>query len=90
MAVEEEAVVVVTAAVKGAAVTEAVVEGVEEAAEVTEAAEVAEAVEVAEAEVGLAEVVSCSRLAGPCARAPWLRTHRVRRSAKRPPALRLA
>ena len=84
MAVEEEAVVVVTAAVKGAAVTEAVVEGVEEAAEVTEAAE------VAEAEVGLAEVVSCSRLAGPCARAPWLREHRVRRSAKRPPALRLA
>ena len=90
MAVEEEAVVVVTAAV---AVTEAVVERVEEVAEATEATEaveVAEAVEVLEVVVTLAAVVSCSRLVEPCAGAPWLRKHRVRRSAKRPPALRLA
>ena len=90
MAVEEEAVVVVTAAV---AVTEAVVERVEEVAEATEATEaveVAEAVEVLEVVVTLAAVVPCSRLAEPCAGAPWLRKHRVRRSAKRPPALRLA
>ena len=87
MAVEEEAVVVVTAAV---AVTEAVVERVEEVAEATEAVEVAEAVEVLEVVVTLAAVVSCSRLVESCAGAPWLRKHRVRRSAKRPPALRLA
>ena len=87
MAVEKEAVVVVTAA---AAVTEAVVERVEEVAEAREAVEVAEAVEVVEVVVTLAAVVPCSRLAEPCAGAPWLRKHRVRRSAKRPPALRLA
>ena len=80
MAVEKEAVVVVTAA---AAVVVVVVEA-------REAVEVAEAVEVVEVVVTLAAVVPCSRLAEPCAGAPWLRKHRVRRSAKRPPALRLA
>ena len=90
MAVEEDSVVAVEAAVTGVAVTEAVVERVEEVAEATEAVEVAEAVEVLEVMVTLAAVVSCSRLVEPCAGAPWLRKHRVRRSAKRPPALRLA
>ena len=79
--------VAVEAAVTGVAVTEAVVERVEEVAEATEVEEAAEAEVAAEA---VAAEVSCSRLVEPCARAPWWRTHRVRRSAKRPPALRLA
>ena len=81
--------VAVEAAVTGVAVTEAVVERVEEVAKATEV-EVEEAAEAEVAAEAVAAEVSCSRLVEPCARAPWWRTHRVRRSAKRPPALRLA
>ena len=86
MALEEEAMVVVTAAaVTGVAATGAAEERMQEVA-------VAQATEAAEVQVAmaLAAVVRCSRSAGPCAGALRLRKHRARRSAKTPPARRLA
>ena len=88
MALEDEATVVVTAAaVTGVAATGAAEERMQEVAvaQATEAVEVQVAVAL-----GLAAVVCCSRSAGPCAGAPSLRKHRARRSAKTPPARRLA
>ena len=86
MALEEEATVVVTAAaVTGVAATGAAEERMQEVA----VAQATEAVEVQVA-VALAAVVRCSRSAGPCAGALRLRKHRARRSAKTPPARRLA
>ena len=86
MALEEEAMVVVTAAaVTGVAATGAAEERMQEVA----VAQATEAVEV-EVAVALAAVVRCSRSAGPCAGALRLRKHRARRSAKTPPARRLA
>ena len=86
MALEEEAMVVVTAAaVTGVAATGAAEERMQEVA----VAQATEAVEVQVA-VALAAVVRCSRSAGPCAGALRLRKHRARRSAKTPPARRLA
>ena len=85
MALEEEAMVVVTAAaVTGVAATGAAEERMQVAV-----AQATEAVEVQVA-VALAAVVRCSRSAGPCAGALGLRKHRARRSAKTPPARRLA
>ena len=86
MALEEEPTVVVTAAaVTGVAATGAAEERMQEVA----VAQAMEAVEVQVA-VALAAVVRCSRSAGPCAGALGLRKHRARRSAKTPPARRLA
>ena len=86
MALEEEPTVVVTAAaVTGVAATGAAEERMQEVA----VAQATEAVEVQVA-VALAAVVRCSRSAGPCAGALRLRKHRARRSAKTPPARRLA
>lgn len=77
-------VVVTAAAVTGVAATGAAEERMQVAV-----AQATEAVEVQVA-VALAAVVRCSRSAGPCAGALRLRKHRARRSAKTPPARRLA
>ena len=77
-------VVVTAAAVTGVAATGAAEERMQVAV-----AQATEAVEVQVA-VALAAVVRCSRSAGTCAGALRLRKHRARRSAKTPPARRLA